>query len=89
MSVVAQTCTERRRLRDAYLMALAREDALHAASRSGDVAAREITDAHAHLVVARRMYWIHVNRHGCWREKKRPAALRDIRPVETQSVPVA
>ena len=60
-----QFCHLGRQLRDAYLIALSREDSVRRACRSGEVTARELTAARDDLKDSRDKYWAHVERHQC------------------------
>jgi hypothetical protein len=58
-------CPVGRQLRDAYLLALSREDSLRRALQSGEATVRELGDARDHLIQVRNKYWTHVERHQC------------------------
>lgn len=58
-------CQDGNRLRDAYLMALSREDSVRAACSLGEATARELYTAHEQLIAARKRYWAHVQHHKC------------------------
>jgi hypothetical protein len=58
-------CPVGRQLRNAYLVALSREDSLRRALQSGEATVRELGDARDHLTDTRNRYWTHVERHQC------------------------
>ena len=60
-----EDCTEGKRLLDSYLMALSIMDSMKRSA--GNVTAPQEKDAQETLILARRMYWTHVDRHECRR----------------------
>ena len=60
-----ESCQIGYRLRDAYLIALSREDSVRKALQSGEVTFRELIDAREAAKDARCEYWEHVEHHQC------------------------
>jgi len=60
-------CQVGRQLRDAYLVALSRDDSLRRALQSGEATVRELGAARDDLIGTRNRYWTHVERHQCRR----------------------
>jgi len=58
-------CPVGRQLRDAYLVALSREDSLRRPLQWGEATVRELGDGRDHLIDTKNKYRTHVERHQC------------------------